>query len=136
MSDNTITLVGNLTRDPLIKYSAAGRAITTFTLAVNRRYQSNGEWEEQTSFFNVTAWGELGENAAASFLKGCRAIVFGRLEYREFTTKDGDKRNTIDVIADDLGPSLKWATAILERNEPVSEKSYAEKVVDSPEEPF
>ncbi|MFM8969811.1 MAG: single-stranded DNA-binding protein [Actinomycetota bacterium] len=115
MADNTITLVGNLTRDPELRFTANGRAVASFGIAVGRRYQVNGEWQEQTSYFNVTAWGDLGENAAASRSKGARIVVPGRLEQREYTTREGDKRTAIDVIADELGPSLRWATAQVER---------------------
>ncbi|MFM8957389.1 MAG: single-stranded DNA-binding protein [Actinomycetota bacterium] len=115
MADNTITLVGNLTRDPELRFTANGRAVASFGIAVSRRYQVNGEWQEQTSYFNITAWGELGENAAASLSKGSRIVVTGRLEQREYTTREGDKRTAIDVIADELGPSLRWATAQVER---------------------
>jgi len=115
MADNTITLVGNLTRDPELRFTANGRAVASFGIAVGRRYQVNGEWQEQTSYFNVTAWGDLGENAAASLSKGTRIVVTGRLEQREYTTREGDKRTAIDVIADELGPSLRWATAAVER---------------------
>jgi len=115
MADNTITLVGNLTRDPELRFTANGRAVASFGIAVGRRYQVNGEWQEQTSYFNVTAWGDLGENAAASLSKGVRIVVTGRLEQREYTTREGDKRTAIDVIADELGPSLRWATAQVER---------------------
>ncbi|MGA0880007.1 MAG: single-stranded DNA-binding protein, partial [Ilumatobacteraceae bacterium] len=115
MPDNTITLVGNLTRDPELRFTANGRAVASFGIAVGRRYQVNGEWQEQTSYFNITAWGQLGENAAASLSKGARIVVTGRLEQREYTTREGDKRTAIDVIADELGPSLRWATAQVER---------------------
>jgi single-strand DNA-binding protein len=115
MADNIITLVGNLTRDPELRFTANGRAVASFGIAVGRRYQVNGEWQEQTSYFNVTAWGDLGENAAASLSKGTRIVVTGRLEQREYTTREGDKRTAIDVIADELGPSLRWATAQVER---------------------
>jgi len=115
MADNTITLVGNLTRDPELRFTTTGRGVASFGIAVSRRYQVNGEWQEQTSFFNVTAWGELGENAAASLTKGARIVVTGRLEQREYTTREGDKRTAIDVIADELGPSLRWATATVAR---------------------
>ena len=116
MADNTITLVGNLTRDPELRFTTSGRGVASFGIAVGRRYQVNGEWQEQTSYFNVTAWGQLGENAAASLTKGARVVVTGRLEQREYTTREGDKRTAIDVIADELGPSLRWATASIERN--------------------
>ena len=115
MSDNTITLVGNLTRDPELRFTTTGRGVASFGIAVGRRYQVNGEWQEQTSYFNVTAWGQLGENAAASLTKGARVVVTGRLEQREYTTREGDKRTAIDVIAEELGPSLRWATAKVER---------------------
>ena len=62
--DNTVTLVGNLTRDPELRFTQGGQAVASFGLAVNRRYQQNGEWQEKTSFFNIIAWGQLGENAA------------------------------------------------------------------------
>lgn len=115
MADNSITLVGNLTRDPEIRFTATGRAVASFGIAVGRRYQVNGEWQEQTSYFNVTAWGQLGENAAATFTKGTRVVVTGRLEQREYTSREGEKRTAIDVIADELGPSLRWATAEVKR---------------------
>ena len=115
MADNTVTLVGNLTRDPELRFTTGGRGVASFGLAVSRRYQQNGEWQEQTSYFNVTAWGQLGENAAATLGKGNRVVVTGRLEQREYTTREGDKRTAIDVIADELGPSLRWATAQVER---------------------
>jgi len=115
MADNSITLVGNLTRDPEIRFTATGRAVASFGIAVGRRYQVNGEWQEQISYFNVTAWGQLGENAAATFTKGTRVVVTGRLEQREYTSREGEKRTAIDVIADELGPSLRWATATVVR---------------------
>lgn len=116
MADNTITLVGNLTRDPELRFTAGGRGVASFGIAVGRRYQVNGEWQEQTSYFNVTAWGQLGENAAATLTKGSRVIVSGRLEQREYTNREGEKRTAIEVVADEVGPSLRWATAQVERN--------------------
>jgi single-strand DNA-binding protein len=115
MAENTITLVGNLTRDPELRFTTGGRGVASFGIAVGRRYQVNGEWQEQTSYFNITAWGQLGENAAATLAKGSRVIVTGRLEQREYTTREGDKRTAIEVVADELGPSLRWATAQVER---------------------
>ena len=111
MADNTVTLVGNVTRDPELRYTTGGRGVASFGLAVNRRYQSNGEWQEQTSFFDVVAWGTLGENVAASLHKGTRALVYGRLEQRSWDTQDGEKRSKIEVVADEVAPSLRWATA-------------------------
>jgi single-strand DNA-binding protein len=117
MSSNSVTLIGNLTRDPELRYTTGGRGVASFGLAVNRRYQQNGEWQEQTSFFNVVCWGDLGENAAATLTKGSRAIVTGRIEQRSWETSDGEKRSVVEVIADEIGPSLRWATAQVERTE-------------------
>jgi single-strand DNA-binding protein len=117
MATNSITLIGNLTRDPELRYTTGGRGVASFGLAVNRRYQQNGEWQEQTSFFNVVCWGELGENAAATLTKGSRAIVAGRLEQRSWETQDGEKRSVVEVVADEVGPSLRWAQAQVERTE-------------------
>ena len=115
--DNTVTLVGNLTREPELRFTQGGQAVASFGLAVNRRYQQNGEWQEKVSFFNITAWGQLGENSASSLTKGARVIVNGRLEQREYETREGDKRNVVEVVADEIGPSLRWATAQVEKND-------------------
>jgi single-strand DNA-binding protein len=115
MADNTVTLIGNITRDPELRYTQGGQATASFGLAVNRRYQQNNEWVEKTSFFNVVAWSQLAENAAASLTKGSRVMVTGRLEQREYQTQTGEKRNVVEVIADELGPSLRWATAQIEK---------------------
>jgi single-strand DNA-binding protein len=114
-SENSVTLVGNVTKDPELRYTTGGRGVASFGLAVNRRYQVNGEWQEQVSFFNIVAWGDLGENAAASINKGNRVIVTGRLEQRSYETKEGEKRSVTEVIADELGPSLRWAQVQIER---------------------
>ncbi len=115
--DNTVTLVGNLTRDPELRFTQGGQAVASFGVAVSRRYQQNGEWQEKTSFFNITAWGQLGENSASSLAKGSRVIINGRLEQREYETREGEKRNVVEVVADEIGPSLRWATAQVERND-------------------
>jgi single-strand DNA-binding protein len=115
MADSTVTIVGNITRDPELRFTAGGKGIASFGLAVNRRWQQNGEWQEKVSFFNVTAWDSLGENIAASLTKGTRVIVTGRLEQREYETKEGEKRNVVEIVADEIGPSLRWARAEVER---------------------
>ena len=117
MADNSITVVGNITRDPELRFTTGGRAVASFGIAVNRRYQVNNEWQEQTSFFDVVAWAQLGENAAASLAKGARVIVNGRLEQRTWETQDGEKRSVVEIVADEVGPSLRWATASINRNE-------------------
>ena len=135
---NNVTIIGNLTRDPELRYTTGGTGVASFGLAVNRRYQRNGEWEEQVSFFNVVAWGELGENCAASLTKGSRAIVTGRLEQRSWETAEGDKRSVVEVVADEIGPSLRWAQAQIERTERsdnTQQQSYGTPALPD-EEPF
>ena len=117
MADSTVTVVGNLTRDPELRFTQGGRAICTLGLAVSRRYQVNNEWQEQTSFYNAVAWAQLGENAAASLTKGMRVMVTGRLEQRSYDTSEGEKRSVVEIVADEIGPSLRWATAAVDRND-------------------
>lgn len=125
MADSTVTLIGNLTRDPELRYTTGGRGVASFGLACNRRYQVNGEWQEQVSFFNVVAWGTLGENLAASLTKGTRVIVTGRLEQRSWETQDGEKRSVVEVVADEVGPGLRWAQVQVERNERSTEGGFS-----------
>lgn len=132
--DSTVTLVGNLTREVELRFTQGGRAVATLGLAVPRRFQRNNEWVEETSFFNVTAWGTLGENAAASLWKGMRVLVTGRLEQRQYETQDGDKRSVVEVVADELGPSLRWATAEVQKAE--REQASRSAGRDDGEEPF
>ena len=115
MASNTITVVGNLTRDPELRYTQSGKATVTVGIAVNRRYQVNGEWQEQTSYMNVVAWDQLAENIAASLTKGARILVTGRLDIREYEARDGGKRTAVDIVADEIGPTLRWATVTIER---------------------
>jgi single-strand DNA-binding protein len=115
----TITLIGNLTREPEIRYTRDGQATTTLGVAVNRRWQdrTTKEWEESTSFFDVVCWRELAENVAVTLVKGMRVVVTGRLEHRSWENDDGEHRSKVEVIADDLGPSLRFATAEVQRTE-------------------
>jgi single-strand DNA-binding protein len=113
MADNTVTVVGNVTRDPELRFTNTGQGLASFGLAVNRRWQNrqSGEWEEQTSFLDITAWGEMGENIAQSIHKGDRLLVTGRLQQRSYETQSGEKRSVVEIVADEVGPSLRWATA-------------------------
>ncbi|MEN9504136.1 MAG: single-stranded DNA-binding protein [Actinomycetota bacterium] len=117
MADSTITIAGNLTRDPELRFTQGGRAVASFAVAVSYRFQSNGEWKEESSYFDVTAWGTLGENIASSLTKGTRVVVSGRLQQRRYETKEGEKRSAVEIVADEVGPSLKWATATIERTQ-------------------
>ena len=115
---NTVTIVGNATREPELRFTASGQAVATFGVAVNRRWQNrNNEWEESTSFFDVTCWAQLAENVAESIPKGGRVVVTGRLDQRSWETQEGDKRSKVEIVADDVAPSLRWATAQITKNE-------------------
>ncbi|MBV9933058.1 MAG: single-stranded DNA-binding protein [Actinobacteria bacterium] len=116
---NSITLTGNITREPELRFTPSGQPKANFGIAVNRRWQNRqtNEWEEAVSFFNIVAWGSLGENASESLSKGSRVIVTGRLEQRSYETNDGEKRQVVEVVADEIAPSLRWATAQVVRNE-------------------
>jgi len=116
---NNVTLVGNITRDPELRFTPTGQAVANFGLAVNRRWQNRQtqEWEESTSFFDVVCWREMAENASESLAKGSRVIVTGRLDQRSWETQEGEKRSKIEVVADEVGPSLRWATAEVRKND-------------------
>jgi single-strand DNA-binding protein len=116
---NSITISGNITRDPEMRYTPSGVSKLSFGVAVNRswRNQQTQEWEEQTSFFNVVAWRQLAENAGASLAKGTRVVVSGRLEQRSWETEQGEKRSIVEVVADDIAPSLRFATAEIHKVE-------------------
>jgi single-strand DNA-binding protein len=119
MADNTITVIGNITRDPELRFTPGGQPRAEFGLACNRVWtdRQTNERREQTSFFSIVCWGSLGENAAASLSKGARVIVTGRLEQRSYETTQGEKRERIEIVADEVGPSLRWATVQVEKND-------------------
>ena len=116
---NTVNVVGNATRDPELRFTPSGQAVANFGLAVNRRWQnrSTNEWEEAVSFFDVTAWQQLAENVSESVQKGTRVVVTGRLDQRSWETQDGEKRSKVEIVADEVGPSLRYATASVVKNE-------------------
>ncbi|CAN5691067.1 hypothetical protein BH24ACT3_BH24ACT3_14140 [soil metagenome] len=118
-NDNTVSLTGNITRDPELRFTPSGQAVASFGLAVNRRWQNRqtSQWEEATSFFDVTCWAQMAENVAESLNKGARVVVTGRLDQRSWETPDGDKRSKVEVVADEVAPSLRWATAQVLKNE-------------------
>ena len=116
--DNIVCLSGNLTRDPELKFTNTGLAVTSVGLAVNRSVKNaQGGYDESVGFFELTIFGDIAENARETFRKGTRVIVTGRLDFQTWETDEGDKRSTIKVIVDDIGPSLKWATAQVVRTE-------------------
>ncbi|MDQ4149128.1 MAG: single-stranded DNA-binding protein [Actinomycetota bacterium] len=109
---NSVTVIGNITREPELRYTPSGAAVVKFGIAVNRSYANrNGDRVEQTDFFDVTAWRELGENIAESLSVGSRVIVTGRLQQDRWENDGGEKRSKVYIVADEVGPSLRWATA-------------------------
>jgi single-strand DNA-binding protein len=116
---NSTTITGNLTREPEIRYTKEGQATAQLGVAVNRRWQdrSTQEWQESTSFFDVVCWRDLAENVALSLSKGMRVVVTGRLEQRSWETEEGEHRSKVEITADEIGPSLRFATADVQRTE-------------------
>ena len=112
--DNQVVIVGNLTRDPELRYTPNGAALVKLGVAVSRRIKDDatGQWRDaETSFFNVTAWRSLAENVAESLTQGSRVVVVGRLRTNSWETPEGEKRSVVEIEAEEIGPSLKWATA-------------------------
>jgi single-strand DNA-binding protein len=120
---NNVTILGNLTRDPELRFTPNGTAVVSFGLAVNRNIQNktSGEWEKQVDFFNVTAWFKLAENCAESLSKGDRVLVSGRLSQDSWEGKDGQKRSSVRIVASVVAPSLEFASCKLEKNPRIEE---------------
>ena len=113
---NTTQILGNLTKDPEVRFTKTGRAVATFTVAATNTYiDSNNETKEQTAFINVVAWGKLGESAG-NLHKGNRCFVEGRLQTRSYETQDGQKRYVTEVVANFVGQSLDMNTLDGESN--------------------
>ncbi len=115
---NNVTVLGNLTRDPELRFTPSGAAVASFGIAANRSIQNknSGEWETQADFFNVTVWHKLAENCAESLNKGDRIVVSGRLSQDSWEDKDGQKRSAVKIIANVVGPSLEFASCKIEKN--------------------
>lgn len=103
---NTVQILGNLARDPEVRYTQSGKAVATFIVAASNTYlDSEGQTKEQTAFINCVAWGKLGESIG-NLRKGNRAFVEGRLQTRSYETQDGQKRYVTEVVANFVGTSL------------------------------
>lgn len=138
MADSNVTIVGGLGKPPELRFTQGGQAIASFGVACSRRWQDklSQEWREETSWFNVVAWGTLGENCAATLDKGTRVVVAGRLAQRSWETPDGDKRSTTEIVADAVGPDLRWATAQVERTQRSEANAAPAAPYDDSSEPF
>ena len=134
---NTVTVVGNLTREPELRYTPTGQAVVKFGLAVNRFYVNrNGEKVEQTDFFTVNAWRSLAENAAESLHTGTRVLVTGRLQSRSWETEDGQKRSAVEIEAEEVAASLRWATVTVTKAKKAGAEDWsADEPVPADEEP-
>jgi single-strand DNA-binding protein len=100
---NRVVLVGNLTRDPELRHTPSGTPVCSLRLAVNtRRKDESGQWVDKPNYFDVTVWGQQGENCAQYLSKGRPAAVDGRLEWREWEAQDGSKRQAVDIVADNV----------------------------------
>jgi single-strand DNA-binding protein len=109
MTEATVSFAGNLTDDPEVRFTEGGIARAMFRVAVSARK------DQEASFFTVIVWRDQAQNAAESLTKGSRVVVVGRLQQRSWTAEDGSARSTVEVLAEELGPSLRWATATTTR---------------------
>jgi single-strand DNA-binding protein len=117
MRDNSVTLEGNLTRDPEVKFTQSGFSMTDFGLAVNRSRKQGDEWVEEVSFFECRILeSPLDENFADSLSKGDRVLLHGWFQQRNVEQDDGTKRSYLTFVVESGGPSLKWAKAVVTRN--------------------
>ena len=114
---NNVTLIGHLVDDPELRFTPSGVAMAKIRLAVNRRWRDRqtGDWQEDTSFFTGTCWREQAESVAESLQKGTRVIVTGRLEQRSWENEQGERRSVVEIQIDEIGPSLRWATATVNK---------------------
>ncbi len=116
--ETTITLVGNLTADPELRFTPSGAAVANFTVASTPRTfdRNTNEWRDgDAMFLNCAVWRQAAENVAESLTRGSRVIVSGRLKQRSFETKEGEKRTVVELEVDEIGPSLRYATAKVTR---------------------
>jgi single-strand DNA-binding protein len=116
--DTTITVIGNLTADPELRFTATGAAVANFTVASTPRTfdKNTGEWKDGDALFlRCSLWRQPAENVAESLTRGSRVIVTGRLTQRSYETKEGDKRTVVELAVDEIGPSLRYATAKVNR---------------------
>lgn len=99
---NRVCITGNLTRDPELRTLSSGTAVCSLRIANNQRAKIDGEWTEKAHYFDVTVWGKTGENCAEYLSRGRPVAIDGRLEYREWETDDGGKRNAVQIVADNV----------------------------------
>ena len=116
--DITVTVVGNLTNDPELRFTPSGAAGASFTVASSSRVldKATNEWKDgDTTYLRCSVWRQYAENVAESLTKGTRVIVTGRLKQRSYETREGEKRTVMEIDVDDVGPALRYATAKVNR---------------------
>jgi len=116
--DITVTVVGNLTNDPELRFTPSGAAVASFTVASSSRVldRATNEWKDgDTTYLRCSVWRQYAENVAESLTKGTRVIVTGRLKQRSYETREGEKRTVMEIDVDDVGPALRYATAKVNR---------------------
>ncbi|MGB3413377.1 MAG: single-stranded DNA-binding protein [Microbacteriaceae bacterium] len=119
MADTVITVVGNLTADPELRFTANGLAVANFTIASTPRTfdRASNEWKDgEALFLRASVWREFAENVAATLSKGMRVVATGKLKQRSYETKEGEKRTAIELEVDEIGPSLRYAKAQVSRS--------------------
>ncbi len=118
--DTVITIIGNITGDPELRFTPSGAAVANFTVASTPRQfdRTSNEWKDgETLFMRCSVWRDAAENVAESLQRGARVLVSGRLKSRSYETKEGEKRTVIEMDVDEVGPSLKYATAKVNRTQ-------------------
>jgi single-strand DNA-binding protein len=132
-----VYLVGRIGNDPEVTFGKSGTAVVKFRVVTSGRKQVDGKWEDvDTSWWNVTAFRQLAENLAESVNKGDTVIVVGRIKQRNYETPDGEKRSVVEVLAESVGPDLRWAVAQVKKAERVGRQQFADAKAAIEDDPW
>lgn len=137
--ETTITVIGNLTADPELRFTPSGHAVANFTVASTPRTfdKTTGEWKDADALFlRCSIWRDPAERVTESLKRGHRVIVTGRLRQRSFETKEGDKRTVVELDVDEIGPSLRWASATVNKPTRTGPTTTAATSTQSPSDPW
>jgi len=117
-SATSTTIIGNLTKDPEVRFANSGIAMVSFSVAVNKsKKDKTGEWVKETSYFDCVAFAENAQNFANSFTKGNRVIVHGELQQRKYEAQDGTEKTKVELVVDEIGATVKYATLVVTKTE-------------------
>lgn len=134
--ETKITVIGNLTGDPELRFTPGGKAVSNFTVASTPRFFKDGEWRDGDALFlRCNVWDRQAENVTESFARGDRVIVTGNLQQRSFETKEGEKRTVVELQVDEVGPSVKWNPAKLSRPDRAKGQQQADDPWGDPKPP-